>query len=211
MASEKRWKGVFFSFGKPGVSLGDGREFLPLTGHIKNVLSAEWQKSSPPQQALVTQTANVSPELLKVLASLEGSQISHVKSKANMLKQMQHFPTSMGEQRYCSIALLVANCLYIFMDLSKCPECLMCYDFLWTLGTLQSCLYCWFSSTTSAVFPHSLYRGGESFFMTEIPILLLMGTDLCLNYFFMLFTIIRLFSFTQLPLYICWYEERVSC
>lgn len=55
------------------------------------------------------------PELLKILASVEYSQISCVRWKANMLKQMQHFLTSMGEQRYLTTALLVAGCLYIFI------------------------------------------------------------------------------------------------
>lgn len=36
-----------------------------------------------------------------------------------MLKKVQHFPTSMGEQRYLTAALLVADYLSIFMDLSK--------------------------------------------------------------------------------------------
>jgi len=31
----------------------------------------------------------------------------------------QHFPISMGEQRYLTAALLVADYLSIFMDLSK--------------------------------------------------------------------------------------------
>lgn len=47
-----------------------------------------------------------------------------------MLKQMQHFPTSMGEQRYLTTALLVADYLYIFMDLSKWLESLMYDHFL---------------------------------------------------------------------------------
>lgn len=62
-----------------------------------------------------------------MLVSVEYSQISHVKWKANMLKQMQHFPTSLGEQRYLTTALLVADCLYIFMNPSKWLESLM-YD-----------------------------------------------------------------------------------
>jgi len=47
-----------------------------------------------------------------------------------MLKQMKHFPTSMGEQRYLTTALLVARCLYIFMDLSKWLKSLMNDHFL---------------------------------------------------------------------------------
>lgn len=114
------------------------------------------------ERCVATQSTSVSPKPLKMPASVENSQISHSKWKTKMLKQMQNFPTSMGEQRYWR-QLCWCLTAYIFLWVFQSGWNIYYDHFLWTLGKLQACLYYWFPSTTCRC-TSLFYKGEERLF-----------------------------------------------